>query len=40
MSGVLDGIWPNFQLIQAFMNVIVICKMKMIQSKMKALERP
>ena len=48
-SGVGVGIWPKFELIQAFMHVLVTCKneddrsslpasMKKIRSKMKALE--
>ena len=36
-SGVGGGIWPKFELIQAFMHVLVTCK-RMIDSKMKELE--
>ena len=35
-SGVGGGIWPKFELIQAFMHVLV--RMRMIKSKMKELE--
>ena len=31
-------IWPKFELIQAFMHVLVTCKMRMIDSKIKELE--
>ena len=33
-------IWPKLKLIQAFMRAFVTCKMRTIQSKMKALEWP
>ena len=38
-SGVGVGIWPKFELIQAFMHVLVTFrKMRMIDSKMKELK--
>ena len=37
-SGVGVGIWPKFELIQAFMHVFVIARMRMIDSKMKELD--
>ena len=37
-SGVGVGIWPKFELIQAFMHVLVTCKNEDDQSKMKELE--
>ena len=37
-SVVGDGIWQKFNLIQAFMVVLVTCKKTKIQSKMKPLE--
>ena len=39
-SVVNDGIWQKFELIQAFMHVLLPAKMKKIQSKMKVLEWP
>ena len=37
-SGVGGGIWPKFQLIQAFMHALITCKNEVIKSKMKELE--
>ena len=37
-SGVGVGIWPKFELIQAFMHVLVTCKNEVIDSQMKELE--
>ena len=37
-SGVGVGIWPKFELIQAFMHVLDTYRMRMIDSKMKELE--
>ena len=37
-SAVRGLIWPNFEPIQDFMVVLVTCKMKKIQSKLKVLE--
>ena len=33
-----SGIWPKFELIQAFMYILIFARMKMIQSKMNNLE--
>ena len=38
ITGVGGGIWPKFELIQAFMHVLVTSRMRMIDSKMKELE--
>ena len=38
ITGVGGGIWPKFELIQAFMHVLVPARMRMIDSKMKELE--
>ena len=37
-SGVGGGIWPNFELIQAFMHVLLTCKNEVDQIKNKNLE--
>ena len=37
-SGVCGGIWPKFELIQACMHVLLICKNEGDQIKMKELE--
>ena len=37
-SGVGGGMWPKFELIQAFMHVLVTCKNEEDAIKMKALE--
>ena len=37
-SGVCCVIWPKFELIQAFMHVLLTSRMRLIKSKMKELE--
>ena len=37
-SGVGGGIWPKFELIQAFMHILFPARMRLIKSKMKELE--
>ena len=38
ITGVGGGIWPKFELIQAFMDVLLTCKNEVDQIKMKELQ--